>query len=377
MERSKVYFGNPRRTKRGGICEKIRAMWKMSGMDEMIEQYDLVAIKMHFGEPGVTTYIRPIIARTVVDLVKEAGGRPFLTDTTTLYRRMRHTADSYYRAMAMNGFTPETMGCPVLVADGFKNDGVYVELDKYYKIDRIKVAQLIYDADVLISLTHITFHPDTGIGGTIKNIAMGCTCTETKLKAHTSDAKPKLVPERCQKCGICVRICPAGALKFVEGVLTLNAELCLSCGDCIAACPAGAIGVPWGMAEGTYRGIIDQYRGVISTFKEGKVGHISLAIDITPGCDCQAPNDTPVVPDIGVLVSKDGLACDKAAYDLIKAAPGLPGSALEEKGALDPGTDKVTAIYPHLKMDELWKLAAEAGIGSLEYELVEIDKEEG
>lgn len=375
-ERSKVYFANPRRTRLGGICEKIRALWKESGMADMIDEYDVVAVKMHFGEPGLTTYIRPIIARTVVDLVKDAGGRPVLTDTTTLYKRRRHTADSYYEAMKENGFTPETVGCPILVADGFRNNGVYVTLDRYYKLKEVKVAQVIYDADVLVSLAHITFHGDTGIAGTIKNIAMGGTCTETKLRAHSSDAKPKLVPERCIKCGICVRICPAGALSFKEKVLTLDKTLCISCGDCIAACPQGAIRVPWGMAQQTYRGVLDQYKGVISTFREGKVGHIDIALDITPGCDCQAPNDTPMVPNIGILASKDGLACDRAAFDLINAAPGIPGTRAEEIGALEPGSDKFKALFPSLDMDELWRLAAEAEIGNLDYELIDIEKGE-
>jgi hypothetical protein len=375
-EKSKVYFANPRRTRRGGICEKIRALWSESGMPDMIEKYDLVAIKMHFGEPGVTSYIRPIIVRTIVDLVKEAEGRPFLTDTTTLYKRRRHTADSYYEAMKGNGFTSETMGCPILVADGFRNNGVYVTLDRYYKLKEVKVAQLIYDADVMVSLAHVTFHGDTGIAGTIKNIAMGGTCAESKLKAHSSEAKPKLVPERCIKCGICVRICPANALGFREKVLALNEELCISCGDCIAACPSGAIRVPWGMAHQTYRGILDQYRAVISTFQEGKVGHINLALDITPGCDCQAPSDTPMVPNIGVLASKDGLACDKATHDLINIVPGIPGTKAEEKGALEPGSDKFKALFPSLNMDELWELASKAGMGSLEYELIDIEKEE-
>jgi uncharacterized Fe-S center protein len=40
---------------------------------------------MHFGELGNLSYLRPNYAKAVADLVKELGGKPFLTDCNTLY----------------------------------------------------------------------------------------------------------------------------------------------------------------------------------------------------------------------------------------------------------------------------------------------------
>jgi uncharacterized Fe-S center protein len=57
-----------------------------------VSEGDIVAIKIHPGEYGNTTHVRPVVVRTVVDLVIKAGGIPFVTDTTTLYRGMKLNA---------------------------------------------------------------------------------------------------------------------------------------------------------------------------------------------------------------------------------------------------------------------------------------------
>ena len=55
-------------------------------------EHKLVAIKMHFGEPGNLAYLRPNYAKAVADVVKELGGVPFLTDCNTLYPGSRKNA---------------------------------------------------------------------------------------------------------------------------------------------------------------------------------------------------------------------------------------------------------------------------------------------
>jgi len=50
-----------------------------------VKKGDIVAIKIHPGEYGNTTHVRPVVVRTIVDMVLKEGGIPFVTDTTTLY----------------------------------------------------------------------------------------------------------------------------------------------------------------------------------------------------------------------------------------------------------------------------------------------------
>ncbi|TET13265.1 DUF362 domain-containing protein [Candidatus Aerophobetes bacterium] len=115
MARSKVFLIGPEEP-----WQKIDKLFSRSGIRDKIEAGDIVAIKLHFGELGNTRYIHPIFARKIVDLVKEAGGEPFLTDTTTLYKHTRETLFGYLETAARNGFTRETMGCPIIIADGLR-----------------------------------------------------------------------------------------------------------------------------------------------------------------------------------------------------------------------------------------------------------------
>lgn len=61
--------------------------------------------------------------------------------------------------------------------------------------------------------------------------------------------------ERCTGCGVCVEVCPTGAVFLVEGKAAVGGALCRDCEACVAACPTGAI-VPYAqeeaVAEATY-----------------------------------------------------------------------------------------------------------------------------
>ena len=354
------------------MCIRDRAKIK-----DKIENGDIVAIKMHFGELGNIRYIHPSFARKVVDLVKEAGGRPFLTDTTTLYRHARHTLLDYLETAAKNGFTSESMGCPILIADGLRGtSGQWVELKNYHKLKRIKVAQAVFESDFIIALSHFTLHPGTGIGASVKNIAMGCTTTETKLAMHSSEAKPRYNEAKCRLCLACVKVCPSGAFYYrkEEKKIGYVPEKCIGCGECIAACPSGAITVPWESVRvlDQQKGVIDGCAGVLSRFLPDKRFFINIVMDVTPHCDCPSESDLPVVPDLGIFASHDVIACDKASFDLLTEAVAYPGSEMDKKKK-GKGDDKVRAIYPEIDMQKYWELCKESGMGNLEYELERVD----
>ncbi len=365
MKESKVYMIGPK-----AAWQNLDKLFARTGIRKKIEKDEIVAIKIHFGEMGNIRYIRPALARQVVDMVKKAGGRPFLTDTTTLYRHARHNLFDYLQTAARNGFTSETMGCPVIIADGLRGtSGQWIELTNHQKLKKVKVAQAVFESDFLIALTHFTLHPDAGIGGSIKNIAMGCTTKETKLAMHTSQAKPKYEASKCTLCFSCVRVCPAGAF-YQKGKKEIgyDPEKCIGCGECIAYCPSRAITVPWEsvFSLDVQKGIIDGFCGVISRFSSEKRFFINICLDITHHCDCMKESHLPIVPDLGILASYDALACDKASFDLLNKGTNYPGSESDRKGAKK---DKVKTIYPRVNMDKFWKLCKNSGLGNLEYSL--------
>ena len=92
MERSKVYFTDFHTIAFGdGLPTKLKKLIKKAGISELDMDGKFVAIKMHFGELGNISYLRPNYAKAVADVVKEFGGKPFLTDCNTMYPGSRKT----------------------------------------------------------------------------------------------------------------------------------------------------------------------------------------------------------------------------------------------------------------------------------------------
>ena len=103
-----------------GLPTKLQKLIKKAGIEQIDMKDKFVAIKMHFGEHGNISFLRPNYARAVVDLVKSLGGKPFLTDCNTMYPGSRKNALEHLECAWENGFTPLTVGCPLIIADGLK-----------------------------------------------------------------------------------------------------------------------------------------------------------------------------------------------------------------------------------------------------------------
>jgi NAD-dependent dihydropyrimidine dehydrogenase PreA subunit len=61
------------------------------------------------------------------------------------------------------------------------------------------------------------------------------------------EAKPKIHPESCQRCGLCVQACPAQALYLSEHGLHFDRRLCIECYCCLEHCPHEALTVQRGL----------------------------------------------------------------------------------------------------------------------------------
>jgi uncharacterized Fe-S center protein len=368
---STVYFA-PAGTRNGrGPYRAIEGLFRKVVTKETISKGDYVAIKTHFGEEGNVRYLRPAYLRRIADLVKQAGGLPFATDTVTLYKHQRHTLFAHLETAAAHGFTSETLGCPVLIAGGLRSTGVEVTVRDPLELDSCIVAQDIHDADVLVNVAHLTLHPEFPIGSALKNIGMGCVTREMKLRLHGKTVHPEFDADKCVLCGNCLRMCPGNAFTLKKRKVSFDRSLCVSCGDCFAWCEGEALEIPWGeKSQVVQRRTCDAVRGVLSTFKAGKVVHFVIAMDITPGCDCFGVSDLPIVPDLGIFASTDPVAIDAAALDALQAASGYPTSRVDDTEGGKPGGDKVAEIWPALDIEAYRNILAESNLGSPHYKLV-------
>ena len=80
MNKTKVYFTDLRANSGKNLLDKLKKLVLKAGIKEIDFKDKFTALKIHFGEPGNLSYIRPNYVACIVILIKELKGRPFLTD---------------------------------------------------------------------------------------------------------------------------------------------------------------------------------------------------------------------------------------------------------------------------------------------------------
>ncbi len=374
--KSSVFFSDLRGESKRTLFDKLDLLLERVHLKEKIKKKDLVAIKLHFGERGNTAYIRPIFIRRIVDRVKDYEGKPFLTDTNTLYLGSRSDAVSHLMTASQHGFTESVVGAPVLIADGLRgNSTIKVKIDKAF-FKTVSIAQAIHMADVLIVVTHFKGHELCGFGGALKNLGMGCSSREGKLSQH-SNISPKVKEKLCKGCESCLGWCPSGAISilYLEGEAQTNRRVariypqkCIGCGECILACPSGAIQIQWNESIPIFQKKMIEYAYGALMNKKGKTLFVNFLTQISPACDCYGYSDTPIVGDIGILSSEDPVAIDQASVDLVNREEGNRSSRLPKNW--EPGEDKFRALYPEVDWSIQLSYAEEIGLGNRKYELI-------
>lgn len=364
---SKVYFADFHTTYRENLQQKLTRLLQTAGMGDIDFAGKYVAIKLHFGEMGNLAYLRPNWAKTVADFIKERGGKPFLTDCNTLYVGSRKNALDHLDSAMLNGFSPMTTGCQLIIADGLKgNDEVEVPVVGGEYVEKAKIGRALMDADIVVSLTHFKGHEEAGFGGCLKNIGMGGGSRAGKMEQHSA-GKPYVKEKRCVGCGQCTHICAHSAITVSDRKAAIDHSKCVGCGRCIAICPRDAI-------EPANDEAFDNLNRKIAEYTKAVVDgrpcfHISLVLDVSPNCDCHAENDVPIVPNVGMFASYDPVALDAACAAAVMAQPPLQGS-LAENG--QRGDDHFHHVHPDTDWRTCLAHGEKLGLGSMEYELVKI-----
>ena len=364
-DKSKVYFTDLRVRLEDGLLKKLDRLIRAAGMETIDFKNKFAAIKIHFGEPGNLAFLRPNFSKVVADLVKEKGGRPFLTDCNTLYVGRRKNAIDHIEAAYENGYSPFSTGCQVIIGDGLKGtDEQLVPVDGEY-VKEAKIGRAIMDADIIISLTHFKAHECTGIGGALKNLGMGCGSRAGKMEMHSA-GKPYVEQSVCVGCGMCKRNCAHDAIAITNRKASIDHSKCVGCGRCIAVCPMDAI-------EGVYDPNGHLLNCKMAEYAKAVVQgrpsfHISLAMDISPNCDCHAENDVPVIPNVGMFASFDPVALDEACAEMCSRMPRNPNAAFEDASS----DDLFHAVHTVTHWQDQTEHGEKIGLGSREYKLIEI-----
>jgi uncharacterized Fe-S center protein len=339
----------------GPISKKIESLYLALELDKSIEKDAFVALKIHFGEKGNTGYIKPAWLENMVRRLRQRTRHAYFTDTNTLYVGQRSNAVDHLQLAALHGFSLENCGLPVHISDGLiGEDDEEVEIG-LKRVKTAKIAAGILHADWLVCLSHLTGHVQTGVGGAIKNIGMGCASRAGKLEQH-AEVNPRISAKYCKNCGVCLDYCPAEAIIQKDGSAVILDEKCIGCGECLVVCKVGAVKMRWGGDSKRLQEKMAEYAFAVWKHLSGQVGFLNVLFQVTKDCDCMAGNQPAIVEDIGVLASLDPVAIDKASADLVLKRG--------RKDVFRKGYD----VDWSLQLQH----GARIGLGSLEYDLIEI-----
>jgi uncharacterized Fe-S center protein len=367
MKPSTVYGMDLSAKWKENLLQKLGRLLERAGLARVVGRRDLVAVKLHFGETGNLAFIRPPFLRRIVEAVRAAGGEPFLTDANTLYAGTRGDAPHHLATAIRNGFDFSVVEAPLVIADGLRGRSERAVRVNGERFEEVFIGAEIVEADALVSVAHVKGHELAGFGGTLKNLGMGCASRRGKLAQH-STVHPAIKAKRCVGCGDCVAHCAQKALRLVEKKAVMDDARCIGCGECILICPNGAIQIAWNQSVPVFmENMVDYTAGVLRN-KRGKAFFLNFVVSVSPGCDCLPYNDAPIVRDIGILASRDPVAIDQAAVDLINAEAALPGAAL--KTHTGPGEDKFRGVYPEVDWTHQLAYAEKMALGSRHYRLV-------
>ncbi|MBI3946535.1 MAG: DUF362 domain-containing protein [Armatimonadetes bacterium] len=320
-----------------------------------------VAIKMHVGGSIGFYTIHPLFVRMVVDAVRNAGGKPFLTDGSF------STDDAVAR-----GYVPEVVGARVVGAAGEHDRYLYTRETAVEGLPSVDLCGNIVDADALLVLSHGKGHGHTGFGGAVKNIGMGCVSYKTRGAIHAlMSGHFHWDSELCSHCEQCVSGCPAGAASFdKEGRFRITEHHCRFCMHCTRSCAEGALTME--QPEEKFRlfqaGMAAVVKEVLKSFEANCAFFINVLMNITPLCDCWGFSTPPLVPDVGILASDDIVSIDQASLDMIRAENLIPGTLPDQ--LCPPGEEGHLFQRIHGKDPyEQVRQCALAGLGSTAYEV--------
>lgn len=356
---SKVYFIKTAMADGAeSISEKARKLFQAGQFEKCFKENDFTAVKVHIGEDGNNTYIAAPCIKGLVDQLLALKTKPFLTDTCTLYARQRFNAIDHNVLAAKHGFCFHGLGIPFIVADGlFGTSEMPVRIDGVLNKE-VMIATDITRCQSILSVAHFTGHVAACAAATLKTLGMGCASRKGKMRQHAV-LKPT-IGDGCTLCGDCFKHCPADAITLGAVKAHIDKDKCIGCAECVALCRFAAVEYDWGAESKLLQKNMAEHALGALKGKQDRAVFFNFIISVTKDCDCFSDSDLPkIVDDIGIVASADPVAVDKAALDLVESAGGMGMGELI-------AADKLNPLYQ-------LKHAENIGLGSMQYQLIEVD----
>lgn len=265
-----------------------------------------IAVKVHSGEEGNQNYLHPEFWKPVVEHV---GGT--IVECNTAYQGKRNSSYKHLKLLERHGWKK------YFVVDLMDRYGPDIEIPvrngKHLRKDIMGRNFLRYDS--MLVLSHFKGHPMGGYGGALKQLSIGCASAAGKVYIHSAgkhqDAKYQDV--------LWDNLPPQD--DFLES-----------------------------MAEAA---------SAVTDHFAGKIVYINVMANMSVDCDCCAVAEDPCLKDMGILISTDPVAIDRACIDLVMKSD-------------DPGKEHFMERVTSRNGEHTIDVAADLEVGSTEYDLLEI-----
>jgi len=361
-----VYFGSVRTVStnsKHSFVGKYDAIVDKLGIKGAVKGKN-VAIKLHLGSHLGFSTVHPFLVGRLVHVIRSGGGKPYVIDII-----------DQFAEGAKRGYTPEVIGCPILPVAGL-DDRYYVEKEVNYKgLKALQMGGHVKDADVLVDLSHVKGHNSIGYGAAIKNLAIGCFTGPTRWAMHRTMQFDKYWDRRGSKdAKKLVKACPFGAIEYRKGELKVEFDTCDQCMRCVMADADGCLQIrPKNFLSFVEINAIAT-KFVLSHFDEDERFFINVATNITEYCDCWGMTTGQILPDLGVLGSRDAVAIDKATLDLLADLPLIRENVSQNLEVNDdPNLHPFARIHgPYKDPYNVIRFAERYGVGSSKYRLEEV-----
>jgi len=275
-----------------------------------------IPLKVHFGEKGNRTYLKPGTYDGIIGFLHEKDIECRYIETSVLYGGERFERKKHLVLARAHGFTQ----IPVSIADGEKGEeSIEIPVDgRHFRT--CAIAAEIAESRQMIVLSHFKGHMLAGFGGAIKQLSMGCASKGGKMAMHMG-VKPQIRNWKCKRCGLCQMRCHEQAVTIGKRSFIDHGK-CIGCGACFSICPHKAVSIftLQGFRNALFRGKIFREKLVEYAFaaqKEKTNIYLNFAVSVTRGCDCEPRPMFPCVKDIGIFASTDPVAVDAACYDAV------------------------------------------------------------
>ena len=260
-----------------------------------------IAIKLHTGEKNGPNIIpRP----WVENLIKKELPTATIVETNAYYKGTRLTTEDHRETLKVNGWT----FAPVDIMDEHGTIDLPVKGGKWF--DHMTMGKSLVNYDSLVVLTHFKGHVSGGLGGSNKNIGIGCADGKIgKAMIHTTPGQDN----------------------------------------------------QWDIGkEELMERISESSKATVDHFGN-KITFINVMRNMSVDCDCAGTAATPVVtPNVGILASRDICALDQACVDLVFAMGEKYNKELVERMTSRHGFRQLTYMK-------------ELGMGNDRYKLIDID----